>query len=112
VTDPEKSSRPLLDYHQPEEPAGWSMLILSRWIGWCAFGFSLLFFIDPYLPQLHPLMLVPIFASIAALCLGILSAQKPARRRASLIAMVPGVLALLIPAVSMFVRWSSPLVRR
>ena len=108
----DSSPRRLLDYHQAEESAGWSMLALTRWIGWCSFGFSLLLFIDPYLPNLHPLMLLPIFSAMAALSLGVLSAQQRGRRRASLVAMVPGLLALLIPAVAMFVRWALPVVRK
>ncbi|CAN5446859.1 hypothetical protein BH10PLA1_BH10PLA1_00280 [soil metagenome] len=88
------------------------MLTVTRWIGWCSFGLSLLLFIDPYLPELHPLMLVPIFSAVGALCLGIITAQQPSLRRDSLVAMLPGVLALVIPAVSMFVRWSMPLLRK
>ncbi len=84
------------------------MLGAALWIGWGSFGLSVLLFIDPYLPELHPLMAVPIGAAAAGLFLAILGARKVERRRAGRAAALPNVLALVIPVVSMFVRFAWP----
>ena len=109
MVDPlDPSSRRLLNYHQAEEPTRWSLTGVAARIGWVALGFSVLCFIDPYLPELHVLMLLPICAAVAGLTLAVLALQKPADRRSAWLAVVPNVLALVIPAISIFVRWIAP----
>ena len=78
-------------------------------VGWVSVGFSVLLFIDPYLPELHVLMLVPIGGAIAGLTLAVLAAQKSDQRREALVAMFPNLLALVIPAISMLTRYMLPM---
>ena len=82
-------------------------LVASR-VGWVSLGFSILLFIDPYLPELHVLMLLPIGGAVAGLVLAVLAIQKREQRREALLAMIPNLLALVVPALSMLTRYLAP----
>jgi len=84
------------------------MVGLAQVVGWCSMGLSLLLFVDPYLPELHVLMLLPLAGAAAGIVLAVLAAQKHDHRRAAMVALIPNLLAILIPTLSMLSRWLLP----
>jgi len=84
------------------------MLGAARWIGWGSFGLSVLLFVDPYLPRLHPLIFLPICGGAAGLLLALVGARQIEKRQVCVAAALPNLLALIIPGISMFVRFEWP----